>query len=188
MFLCLIRQISHQVITCPDLLFVFLGTTKVIWGNLTMNEQQRHLLISQKGPLGDDLDPKNIFSYLLSKFVLNNDEVELINVKATRRGRVEELLRVLREKDSNAFLHFHDALQKTLPHLADLLTSGLSNEVPSNGTESSSLPSSSEMQLCPLYYLLFACLNCIEQLILMQCFFYRQLKLNVAFHLRQIYL
>lgn len=97
-----------------------------------MNEQQRFLLISNKNSFGDDLRPEDIFSYLQSKFVLNFDEVELIKTERTSRKKTESLLKILPDKGSVAFKHFHDALvYSNYQHLAKLLTSGLSESLDS---------------------------------------------------------
>ena len=111
-----------------------------------MNEQQRFLLISKEPEFGEDLEPKDILSYLQSKFVLDIGEVEIIRNAIPMRNRVKKLLSMLPEKGSEVFIHFHNALiDSSYPHLAKLLTSGLSDKLSSNGIENES--SSGNVQL-----------------------------------------
>lgn len=118
-----------------------------------MNEQQRFLLLSEKKAIGDDLEPKDIFSYLQSKFVLNSDEVELIKTEVTRRKRTEKLLRTLPDKGNDAFVHFYGALKyASYQHLADLLTTGLNDEKLNNRTDNNLASGDVHLNLlCSLY-------------------------------------
>ena len=123
-----------------------------------MNEQQRFLLISEKKAIGDDLDPKDIFSYLQSKFVLDSDEVELIKAEVTRRKRTEKLLSTLADKDNDAFVHFHGALKyASYQHLAGLLKTGLNGSELSNGADNNLV--SGDIHLIFLCYLYSSCLH-----------------------------
>jgi len=104
-----------------------------------MNEQQRFLLISKEPEIGEDLEPKDILSYLQSKFVLDVSEVEIIKNAIPMRNRVKTLLSMLPDKGSDAFIHFYDALiDSSYSHLAKLLTSGLNDKLSSNGIENES--------------------------------------------------
>eukprot|EP00794_Sanderia_malayensis_P018164 gene18164-19977_t len=91
-----------------------------------MNEQQLFLLKDHRKDFRNDLSPEDVFSYLRSKFVLDEEDVELIKYEKTRRRRTVKLLEILRKKNADAFGHFHDALNDVgggYKHLADLLKS-----------------------------------------------------------------
>uniref|UniRef100_T2MIQ6 Apoptotic protease-activating factor 1 n=1 Tax=Hydra vulgaris TaxID=6087 RepID=T2MIQ6_HYDVU len=95
-----------------------------------MNENQRHILISNRKNISQDLMVEDVLSYLQSKFAINIDDVDVIKLQLTSREKVEKLISILLLKQSNYFGVFYSALKYAeYDHLAELLVNGLTSVI-----------------------------------------------------------
>lgn len=90
-----------------------------------MLETHRHLLLEHGPKIVQDLLVEDVLTELRSKFVIDQDDSELIESERTSRRRAEKLLSLLPQKGYEAFQAFYEALLDKSPHLAKLLESGI---------------------------------------------------------------
>jgi hypothetical protein len=91
-----------------------------------MIEAHRHLLIQNRKAIVQDLLVDDLLSELRSKFIIDQDDSELIESERTSQRKAEKLLDLLPGKGYNAFIAFYESLVDKYEHLAKLLESGLS--------------------------------------------------------------
>ncbi|XP_028393942.1 apoptotic protease-activating factor 1-like [Dendronephthya gigantea] len=86
-----------------------------------MTEDHKALLESNRVAIVEDLLVDDVLSQLLSQFVFDDDDVELIRFEKTAKRRADKLLDILVKRGDSAFQHFLSALKDPYPHLAELL-------------------------------------------------------------------
>ena len=91
-----------------------------------MLEKHRSLLIRHRSAIVEDLLVEDVLTELRSKFIIDQDDSELIKSGLTSRRKAEELLDVLPKKGHEAFQAFYESLLDKYPHLAKLLECGIS--------------------------------------------------------------
>lgn len=91
-----------------------------------MLETHRHLLLVHGPEIVQDLLVEDVLTELRSKFVVDQDDSELIESELTSRRKAEKLLKLLPEKGYEAFQAFYEVLVDKYSHLAKLLESGIS--------------------------------------------------------------
>lgn len=90
-----------------------------------MNRKFLHIL-KQCGPMiTQDLEPKDIYAYLVSEEWLSDDDCELIDAEPTRKRRAVKFLSILHGRPSGAFECFHKSLEHEAPHLARVISQQL---------------------------------------------------------------
>lgn len=82
-----------------------------------MFSDHNQVLIAQRNAIVNDLDVKDVFTFLRSKFVLTEDDEDVILGEKTRRREVEKLLDILLLKGDDAFKWFLSSLEEKYPHL-----------------------------------------------------------------------
>lgn len=93
-----------------------------------MKETHRQLLIGNRSKVVEDLLVEDVLTELRSKFILDQDDCELIQSEKTSRQKAGKLLDLLPSKGFGAFSAFYESLCDKYPHLARLLESGIDNE------------------------------------------------------------
>lgn len=93
-----------------------------------MLEKHIHLLIKHRVEIVDDLLVDDVLPFLRSKFVLDNEDVDLIRAEQTSRRKAEKLIDILPSKGFEAFTVFFDSLVDKYPHLAKILLEGVSED------------------------------------------------------------
>ena len=91
-----------------------------------MLETHRHLLIANRAAIVEDLLVEDVLTYLRSKFIIDQDDSDLITGAQTSRRRAEKLLDILPDKGYQAFQYFYESLEEKYAHLAQLLAKGMS--------------------------------------------------------------
>ena len=86
-----------------------------------MTKAHEDLLTSNRVAIVDDLLVDDVIIHLLSKFVFDDNDVELIRSEKTSKRQAEKLLDLLVKKGDQAFEHFLSALRDPYPYLAELL-------------------------------------------------------------------
>ena len=92
-----------------------------------MLEKHRHLLIRNRPAIVQDLLVEDVLSELRSKFIIDQDDSELVESEKTSQRKAEKLLDLLPNKGYKAFNAFYESLLDKNEHLAKLLESGLSD-------------------------------------------------------------
>ena len=78
----------------------------------------------------------DVLSYLQSKFAINVDDVDIIQLQQTSRQKADKLISILLSKQNNYFAVFYSSLKYAeYHHLADLLQNGLSSVFESSDSE-----------------------------------------------------
>lgn len=90
-----------------------------------MLETHRHLLLVHGPEIVKDLLVEDVLTELRSKFVIDQDDSELIESERTSRGKAEKLLNLLPQKGYGAFQGFYEVLLDKYSHLAKLLGNGI---------------------------------------------------------------
>ena len=90
-----------------------------------MLEAHRHLLLVHGPEIVKDLLVEDVLTELRSKFVIDQDDSELIESERTSRRKAEKLLNLLPQKGYGAFQGFYEVLLDKYSHLAKLLESGI---------------------------------------------------------------
>ena len=80
---------------------------------VTMEEEHRELLRSNRVYLTDNLDPSTFSNLLLQEKLLSDNEFELMEAEKTTKHKAEFLLGKLTRKGPDAFGKFLDVLRKT---------------------------------------------------------------------------
>ena len=86
-----------------------------------MTNSHRELLTANRVDIVDDLLVDDVLTELVSNFVFDNDDVELIHAESTSKRQAEKLLDLLVNKGDQAFSHFLAALKDPYPHIVELL-------------------------------------------------------------------
>ncbi|XP_026189032.1 caspase-9 [Mastacembelus armatus] len=90
-----------------------------------MDERHKKILQRNRTNLVRDLDPSDLYDFLLEKGVFTQDMIEEIKGSGTRRDQARQLVRDLETRGSRAFPLFLQCLQETGQHrLAELLQTG----------------------------------------------------------------
>ena len=79
------------------------------------------LLTQHRVSIVEDLLVDDVITLLQSKFVFDDNDIELIRSEKTSKSQAEKLLDLLVRKGDQAFGHFLSALQNAYPYLAELL-------------------------------------------------------------------
>lgn len=88
----------------------------------TMENRQREIIRQNLRKLSEDLDPKPLMSFLLKESIITEDDIESLNLKATRQEKSEQLLLTLQRKGPRAFSALVEGLKDSGKHwLANLL-------------------------------------------------------------------
>ena len=90
-----------------------------------MLETHRHLLLVHGPEIVKDLLVEDVLTELRSKFVIDQEDSELIEDEKTSRRKAEKLLNLLPQKGYGAFQAFYEVLLDKYPYLAKLLESGI---------------------------------------------------------------
>ena len=90
-----------------------------------MLETHRHLLIVNRPAIVKDLLVEDVLTELRSKFIIDQNDSELIQSERTSSRKAEELLDLLPNKGYGAFQAFYESLCDKYAHLAKLLESGV---------------------------------------------------------------
>ena len=86
-----------------------------------MTAAHEDLLVSNRVAIVEDLLVDDVLIHLQSKFVFDDNDVELIRSERTSKRQAEKLLDLLVKKGDQAFGHFLSALKDPYPYLAELL-------------------------------------------------------------------
>jgi len=86
-----------------------------------MEDKHRKTLTGCQVVLENDLEPNNLFAYLIQEGVMTPDDQEEINKRPTRRSQSEEFLRKLPTRGPRAYQEFVKALEKNQSFLACIL-------------------------------------------------------------------
>ena len=81
-----------------------------------------------------DLLVEDVLSELRSKFIIDQDDSELVESERTSQRKAEKLLDLLPNRGFKAFNAFYESLRDKNEHLAKLLETGLSDS--DDGTNS----------------------------------------------------
>ena len=99
-----------------------------------MLEKHRHLLIRYRSAIVRDLLVEDVLTELRSKFIIDQEDNELVESERTSQRKAEKLLDLLPNKEYNAFNAFYESLLDKYGHLAKLLDTALSDS--DDGTNS----------------------------------------------------
>lgn len=80
--------------------------------------EKHHLEITQNL----DLDRQYILSHLRSKFILNDEDCQLIKAGVSRQQKASKFIDILMTKGPSGFTHFIEALEIEHPHLYESMT------------------------------------------------------------------
>ncbi|ELT96493.1 hypothetical protein CAPTEDRAFT_216024 [Capitella teleta] len=94
-----------------------------------MDESDRMLLNDYMVDLVKDLNPPALYAYLLHNGILSQDDVQLIDAELIRRDKAIKLMSIIPRKGPEAFAVFVASLEKTHPHLHQML-SGVTRTAP----------------------------------------------------------
>ena len=78
-----------------------------------MSQARKDTLVRNRIFLCDEMNPQELFDFLIQSDVLTADHVEMIRLAGTRRGMCERLLDMLRTRDDEAFDALLGALVET---------------------------------------------------------------------------
>ena len=95
-----------------------------------MSQARKDALVRNRVFLCDEMNPQELFDFLIQSDVLTADHVEMIRLAGTRRGMCERLLDMLRTRDDEAFDALLGALVETKQtHIARQLEGGIMEPV-----------------------------------------------------------